>query len=606
MMRVLVLLLSIACSLAACDDDLPPRTRPSDPDAGTKPDKPMTAQAVAAAKKATAAATKLKAGIEGGVPNRGDYIQLRYNVAVVKPFARISAQVGAEVLFGPPRSADEAGGALALLDRALADGDMAAAKKQIEQCIRSLRLIDNELMLNDVPPDAAVRVLSDVAFEVGLMLMEAYQGVPDAADAVKEDILGTLFALQSGVDTAMLLSPPKMREAAKPAVEAVTRLVAELNEAVAAAGNTHMLKQRAALVRKSGALGVQVRRAVKAFGETPKLPYPARYPVANNDPLKEPITPLVVPAPRTDLRRGDRKAIAALGEALFRDKRLSRGEARGCVDCHQPDKGFTDGLPTPPSLDPASPVVRNTPTLLYAPLHAAQLWDGQFASAERQAIKVIHEKSEMGLSRGELERVVAGIADYDARFSKLFDDGVTAKNIARALVAYQIRDLVPAQSPMDRYARGDDAALDDTLHLGFDLFVGRGRCGRCHVPPLFGGSRPTDFATPIFAALGVPEGPDHKQLDDDLGRAKITKSELDAHAFKTPTVRNIHLTAPYFHNGSYPTLEAVVDFYEKGGGPSLGIEIDNLDPDVRKLELSDAQRAALIAFMRVGLADERK
>jgi cytochrome c peroxidase len=337
-----------------------------------------------------------------------------------------------------------------------------------------------------------------------------------------------------------------------------------------------------------------------------KLPYRARYPVADNDPVLEPVNALTVPAPRIDPRKGDKKAIAALGAALFRDKRLSKGASRACIDCHQPDKAFTDGLKAAPSLDPENPIVRNTPTLLYGPLHGAQLWDGQFASAERQALKVIHAKSEMGLSNEAMVKAVGAVAGLNAQFSQLFDEGVTAENIARALVAYEIHELVPARSPIDRFARGDDDALDEELHRGFDVFVGVGRCARCHVPPLFGGSRPTDFATPVFAALGVPTSPEEKKLDPDPGRGKVTKLAIDRHAFKTPTVRNAALTGPYFHNGAYPTLEAVVDFYEKGGAKGLGIDLDNLDPEVRELELTDGQRAALLTFMRAGLRDPAK
>lgn len=590
---------------AGCEADVPPRTRPTDPDAGTKPDKPMTRQAIDSVKEATAAAARLSQSIAAKAPSRNDYLVMRRGVAAMQPFARARAQVGAEVLWGPPKAADEAGGALSLLDRALAEGDHVGAAKRIEQCVRALRLIDHELMLNDVPPDQAVRALSDASFELGLMLMEAHAGVPDGPDAVLADLQGTLTAIERGAAAALAIATPAMREQARPVERELAAKVKQIRVALDAVAHSHELTRRASLVVVSGELGVVVRRLALALGVQPKLPYPARYPVADNDVAREPITALVVPAPRRDPRSGDREAIASLGHDLFRDKRLSKGAVRACSDCHRLDKGLSDGLATPISLDPQTPIVRNTPTLAYSPLHGAQLWDGQFASAERQALKVIHAKSEMGLTSDELVKVVRAVADFNARFSQLFDDGVTAENVARALVAYEIRDFVPAKSPVDRFARGEESALDDALHRGFDVFVGVARCARCHIPPLFGGSRPTDFATPVYAALGVPKSPENKQLDADRGRGKVTSQPLDEHAFKTPTVREVALTAPYFHHGGYATLEQVVDFYEKGGGPSVGIRLDNLDPEVRKLELNDAQRRALLTFLREGLADPK-
>lgn len=595
----------VALALAACEDEVPPRTLPTDPDAGTKPDKPMTRQAIESVKEATAAATRLSRSIAESAPSRADYLVMRRGIAALAPFARARAQVGAEVLWGPPKAADEAGGSLGLLDRALADGDRAGATKRIEQCVRALRLIDHELMLNDVPPEPAVRALSDAAFELGLMLMEANAGVPDGPDAVLADLQGTLDAIERGAGAALTIATPEMRDRARDAERELAGKVKAMRDALGAVAHSHALTRRAALVVASGELGVATRRLAKALGIEPKLPYEARFPVADNDAAREPVTALVVPAPRRDPRAGDREAIASLGHDLFRDRRLSKKAVRACVDCHQPKKGLSDGLATPISLDPETPIVRNTPTLAYSPLHGAQLWDGQFASAERQALKVIHAKSEMGLESDELVRVVRAIADYNARFSQLFDDGVTAANVARALVAYEIRDFVPAKAPVDRLARGEHDAFDDELHRGFDVFVGVGRCARCHVPPLFGGSRPTDFATPIYAALGVPKSPEHKELDGDRGRGKVTSLPLDENAFKTPTVRDAAFTAPYFHHGGYPTLEQVVDFYEKGGGPALGIRLPNLDPEVRELELSDAQRKALLVFLRVGLADPK-
>ncbi|MCA9647314.1 MAG: hypothetical protein KC492_41780, partial [Myxococcales bacterium] len=109
-----------------------------------------------------------------------------------------------------------------------------------------------------------------------------------------------------------------------------------------------------------------------------------------------------------------------------------------------------------------------------------------------------------------------------------------------------------------------------------------------------------------FAAIGVTATPAGKQLDPDLGRFSVTRSKADRHVFKTPSLRDIGLTAPYFHNGAFKNLEQVVDFYDKGGAQGLGLELPNQDPDVRKLELTKEEQRLLLKFMREGLADPTK
>lgn len=604
----LVLAWLVAClSWVAWDDSVkaPPRTKKSED--GTLPgwDKPLTKQAIESVKKATVAAARLDARAKGAVltdEGRAEYLSLRRAVAASAPFFRLRAQLGSEVLLGPPTSMDEGGGALALLDRALVDKDSAQAKKQLDQVVRALRLIDNEIALHGVPPDDAVQALSDAAFLLGLMLLEAYPGVPDGPDAVLADVRGTLDAIAAGGQAAVSMAAPADRALAEQGLQALRVRLAPLEEAVSHVSHAHQLSDRASLLKNSGLVGVAARRLARTLGARVRLPYQARTPVADNG-IEEPITALTLPAPRRDLRSGDRTAMAALGRALFFDKRLSRGSIRACSNCHVPAKGYADGLVTPPSLDPKTPLYRNTPTLLYAPLHAAQLWDGQFASAERQALNVIHTAAEMGLDADELTRAVKGDAALSQRFGEIFDDGVTAANVARALVAFEVAELVPGTAPVDRFAHGDDASLDDEMRRGLDVFAGIGRCARCHVPPLYGGSRPTDFAVPIYAALGVPTTPGGKELDADEGRTKHSKKPLDRFAFKTPTVRNVAVTAPFFHHGRFPTLESVVDFYDKGGGKGAGISLDNQDPEVRKLDLTKPQKDALMVFMRVALHD---
>lgn len=545
--------------------------------------------------KAIGFAEVLAQSLTAGKEDRSAYRQLRRHVFATKPFFQRRAQMGSEVLVGPLRSVSEAGGALGMLDAALAVGDAEAAARELVQVLEALRLIERELSINAIPVRDAAEAISDAAFDLGLMVMEAYPGVPDRGEAVREDMIGTTLAILRGGE--ML----RDQGGDEDAHAELRHLTLSIEKGLLTIRSSHDLAGRAALVGRTGELGVLARRLAKSAGVDVKLPYDARFPQKGNG-LDEPIHAFVLPAPRRDLREGDRAAMVALGARLFTDVRLSEGAKRACADCHQPAKGYTDGRATPKSLS-GDPIVRNTPTLLYTSLHAAQLWDGLFASAENQALKVIHTASEMGLQKGDLVAALRKDEDYVADFVEAFPDGLTPNNVGRALVAFEVERLVPGNAPIDRFARGDDAALTVAMRKGLDVFGGVGRCGRCHIPPLFGGSRPPDFSVPVFANLGVLKEPEGKELDDDPGRRKVTGSPLDDRAFKTPTVRNVHLTAPFMHHGAYPTLEQVVDFYDVGGGRGRGVEVTNQDPDVRKLDLGATRRAALLTFLRKALAD---
>ena len=173
---------------------------------------------------------------------------------------------------------------------------------------------------------------------------------------------------------------------------------------------------------------------------------------------------------------------------------------------------------------------------------------------------------------------------------------MSARDVGLALSAFESSVLVPGDAPVDCFAVGDDAALSPDARAGLDVFAGKGRCARCHIPPVFGGSRPPDFTAPVFAVLGVPEGPGATSVDTDRGRDG---------AFRTPTVRNVSRTAPYFHNGRYATLDQVIDFYDRGGGRGFGLLVPNQDPEVRPLHLSPEDKRVLRVFLSEALEDAR-
>jgi cytochrome c peroxidase len=549
-----------------------------------------------AARRARRAALDLAAQKTRG-PKDPAYLELRRALAAGAGTWRRAAAKWTELLLGPERSAREAGGASLLLDGALEEGDAAAAAEQLELIARGSRLLEHELAGARPRLEAQCSALSEAAYELGSIALEASAGVPAGGEAVLADLRGTLDAVERGV--AQLPRADETDDVTA-AIERETRaLGARLDRLTTSLA----LGDRAGFVRATGRLGALARRRCAALGAQTKLPYRARIPVAGNGP-EEPVSALTLPAPRLPApgAAAAGPGLSALGEQLFCDKRLSRDRVRSCASCHDPARGFADGQATPRSLDPEVRL-RHTPTLLYAPLHAAQMWDGRTLTPERQALSVIHARAEMGLTKQELVEALAGVPAY-ARAFEAEAGGLSPEAVARALVAFEVERLVPASAPVDRFARGDDGALSPDERAGLDVFAGKGRCARCHVPPFFGGSRPRDFAVAVYAAIGVPSRPGEKTIDPDRGRALVTRLAADEHAFKTPTVRNAAVTAPYFHHGAFARLEDVVDFYDKGGGRGLGVTIANQDPDVRPLKLTVDEVRALLAFLRTGLRDD--
>lgn len=546
-----------------------------------------------AAASARALRAKLDARDDGGAA----YLALRRDLARAAPFLRARATMASEVLFGPPRSGSEAGGARLALDGALARGDAAEASRRTLQIERGLAFAGAELERAGVPVEAGANALSDAAYELGAMVLEATPDLPAEAAAMLADDRGTLDAI---VDGGSALA----RELAgtDAALEALIRAAAPLRAGLVNTSAVSAIEGRGALALATGRLGAAVRLLAAKGGARVRLPYPARVAVAAQGP-GEPISILTLPAPRRRVESAaERRALAEVGRLLFEDKRLSRGDVRACSSCHQPARGFADGLIAQPSLDPAVPALRHTPTLLYTSLHAAQMWDGGTLSPESQALHVIHRRAEMGLDAGDLSAKLSTIPAY--REALRDDTGqVSPARVAQALVAYEVEALVPADAPIDRFARGDEGALPSDQRRGLDVFVGKGRCARCHVPPFFGGSRPLDFAVPVFAVIGVPVSPAGRVLDPDRGRALSTHRAADERAFKTPTVRNVARTAPYFHHGRFARLEDVVAFYTKGGGRGFGLEVPNQDPDVRPLQLTAEEERALLVFLREALLD---
>lgn len=520
-------------------------------------------------------------GCEAG-PGHG---LLRRALAAVEPFARAGSRRATEVLYGPLRPADEGAGAMGALDVALAAHDCREASSQRFQIASALRLMSVEIVDGHRLGEAkTARALSDAAFDLGLATLEARVSSSAFDEADRGEALGLTDAIEAGTKA---LWPDLAGSLDRAAAD-----VRAIRGAIEQAPSMAALADRARLVRMTGPIGLAIRAAARSHGLDIRPPH---RPSSAADAA---VSALTLPPPRARVDPD----LAAIGARLFADRRLSSKKQSSCATCHDPARAYTEPRATPLSLDPAHPLLRNTPTLLYNDLQATQLWDGRVVTAEAQALRVIHNHAELGLDDAELVERVSADPAYAAAFAARAGGAVTAAGVAAALGAH-MASLGAGTSPIDAYARGDDDALSAEMRRGLDVFAGPGRCARCHVPPLWGGSRPSDFAVPIYAVLGVPTRPEAPKLDSDAGRQGVTHRPVDKGSFKTPSIRDAARTGPYMHHGRFATLEQVVDFYDRGGGRGIGLVVPAQDPDVRPLHLTPADRRALLVFLREGVLD---
>ena len=272
-------------------------------------------------------------------------------------------------------------------------------------------------------------------------------------------------------------------------------------------------------------------------------------------------------------------AKVALGRKLFFETRLSGDNRFSCAWCHNPVLAFTDGRPRASGFDNKE-LNRHSPTVLNAAYAATHFWDGRAPTLEEQAKLPILSKEELNLHADDLPKKLSAIPAYLKAFTEVFGEGPTLDNVAKAIAAYE-RTLVTRNTPFDRYLRGDKQALTTQQKRGLILFVSRAACSRCHNGPSLSDDK--------FHNIGVAAaGP----LKEDVGRYAVTRDEKDRRAFKTSPLRNVALTPPYMHNGAIPTLQEVVEFYNKGGG-----EDANKDPEIFQLHLTAEEQLDLVAFM---------
>ena len=306
----------------------------------------------------------------------------------------------------------------------------------------------------------------------------------------------------------------------------------------------------------------------------------------------------------------------ALGQQLFFDARLSADGTVACSTCHNPARAFTDGRSV--SIGYKGRVgQRNAPTILNALYNKTQFWDGRVATLEEQAAFPIVNSVEMG--QPSLEAAVARIAairDYQHAFKRVFGGAPNGPDLLRAIASYE-RTQVAFDSPFDRYIAGDKKAIEASAKRGWNIFNSRGRCNKCHA---LADDKPNliTFTDNDFHNIGIGiirhnvvalarqaeqlvNSGDAMAIDNAaiqtemsaLGRFLISKKEADIAAFKTPDLRNVVLTAPYFHDGSQATLWDVVDHYNKGDG----LNDPYLDEDIQPLALKEGDIDDVVAFL---------
>jgi cytochrome c peroxidase len=295
-------------------------------------------------------------------------------------------------------------------------------------------------------------------------------------------------------------------------------------------------------------------------------------------------------------------AVAALGRRLFFDPAFSSDQKRSCASCHDPRRAFSDGLPKSPSFDGMGTLLRNAPGLSHAAYQSAQFWDLREQTLEKQIGHVIAGEAEFRSSELAALGAVRKGAGYLEQFRAAFPgdpDPLTLGTLTKSLAMY-LRSLGRWNSPFDRYARGETKFIDPAAKRGFNLFMGKAACATCHFPPAFNGVVPPRYLETESEVIGVPERfpAPILVLDADLGRGLTRPNPIFQNAFKTPGLRNVALTAPYMHNGGMETLEAVMDFYNAGGGQGLGLHVPNQTLPSDSLGLSRQEMDDVVAFMK--------
>ncbi len=351
-----------------------------------------------------------------------------------------------------------------------------------------------------------------------------------------------------------------------------------------------------------------------APGQAPPLPKPG--PLAEPRSKDQAGLPAALSAWLISPANPPTAASVALGQKLFFEPRLSGDGTVACATCHNPARAFTDGRPVSVGVQGRAGQ-RNAPTVLNAFYNKHQFWDGRANTLEQQAAFPITNPFEMGsASIADAVSRIAGDKDYQDRFMQAFGRGANERDLLTAIAAYE-ETLLSFDSPFDHFIAGGSNAISDSAKRGWQLFNTKARCNLCHAltetqrdPTLF---MDNDFhnigigilrhrVAPLAQqagrelAQGTLQNVDILAISSDLsvlGRFLVTKKQKDIAAFKTPDLRNVMVTGPYFHDGSMQTLWDVMDHYNKGDG----ITDPWLDKDMQPLALTEPEIDDVVAFL---------
>lgn len=278
-----------------------------------------------------------------------------------------------------------------------------------------------------------------------------------------------------------------------------------------------------------------------------------------------------------------------LGEKLFFDPILSSKRTISCATCHRPEFAFADTSQFSSGVD-GIPTNRNTPSAMNLAGRLQLFWDGRAGTLEEQALQPIVAVNEMNLPITEAVARLNADTDYTKAFKKIFKSKPTERTLAEALAAYE-RTLETANTPYDRYLNGDETAMSPDAIRGRILFVGKANCANCHSGE--------DFTADRFKNIGLYDG----KRFTDAGRFTITKDSTHIGHFKVPGLRNVALTAPYMHDGSFKTLKEVIDYYNRPDDlvkNGLNRDLSLSSP----LGLTESEIADIEAFLHA-LTDDR-
>ncbi|MBN8452202.1 cytochrome c peroxidase [Accumulibacter sp.] len=291
-----------------------------------------------------------------------------------------------------------------------------------------------------------------------------------------------------------------------------------------------------------------------------------------------------LPAPPDPVDNPTTPAKAALGKKLFFDPRLSGDGSMACQGCHYRHLGWTDGLPLSRKVG-GGMNTRHTPSVYNTGYYTSWYWDGRAKTLEGQVTAAW--KAQIGADPVRAAAVIAAVPAYQAEFQAAFGVAPNAENTAQALAAF-LRTLNSGESPWDRYTAGDRTAVSADAVAGYELFNGKAGCAGCHKPPLFSDGQ--------FHNIGLEAG----KANPDPGRFAVTKDPADLSAFKTPSLRSVAISGPYFHDGSVGSLDVAVRYMASGGKADpnkSGLLVDR--------KLADREIAQLLAFLETLTSHER-